>query len=119
VLVVLADAVVALHLAYLAFIPVGGLLAMRWPRLILPHLLAVAIGVVSVTVHFDCPLTTWEQWLRRKAGQRVYSDGFVAHYLTGRVYPHGYDWAVQAIFAACVVASYAVIIGRRASPRVR
>jgi len=117
VLVWLADVILALHLAYLAFIPVGGFLAIRWPRLIWPHLIAVAIGLVSITVKFDCPLTTWEQWLRRKGGQRAYTDGFVDHYLTGRVYPHGYAWAVQVIFAACVVASYAVIVGRGAGRR--
>jgi len=117
VLVWLADVILALHLAYLAFIPVGGFLAIRWPRLIWPHLIAVAIGLVSITVKFDCPLTTWEQWLRRKGGQRAYTDGFVDHYLTGRIYPHGYAWAVQVIFAACVVASYAVIVGRGAGRR--
>jgi hypothetical protein len=116
-LVWLADGILALHLAYLAFIPVGGFLAIRWPRLILPHLTAVAIGLVSITVKFDCPLTTWEQWLRRKGGQRAYTNGFVDHYLTGRVYPHGYTWAVQVIFAACVIASYAVIAGRVAGRR--
>jgi hypothetical protein len=118
VLVWFADAIVALHLAYLVFIPVGGVLAIRWRRLILPHLLAVAVGLVSVTVKFDCPLTTWEQWLRRKGGQQTYADGFVAHYLTGRVYPHGYEWAVQVIFAACVVSSYAVIVGRRSRSHI-
>ncbi|HTK17721.1 MAG TPA: DUF2784 domain-containing protein [Acidimicrobiia bacterium] len=117
-LVWLADAIVVLHLAYLAFIPLGGALAIRRPRVILPHLLAVAVGLTSVTVKFDCPLTTWEQWLRRKAGRRAYTDGFVAHYLTGRVYPHGYEWAVQALFAACVIAAYAVIIARRLRPHL-
>jgi hypothetical protein len=117
VLVWLADAIVVLHLAYLVFIPVGGVLALRWPRLVVPHLVAVATGVVSITVGFDCPLTTWEQWLRRKGGRRAYTDGFVDHYLTGRVYPHGYAWVVQALFASCFVASYVVIIGRRSSSR--
>jgi hypothetical protein len=117
VLVWFADAIVVVHLAYLVFIPVGGVLALRCPRLIAPHLVAVAIGVASITVGFDCPLTTWEQWLRRKGGQQAYTDGFVDHYLTGRIYPHGYAWAVQALFAACFVGSYAVIIGRRSSSR--
>jgi hypothetical protein len=117
VLVWFADAIVAVHLAYLVFIPVGGVLALRWPRLVLPHLLAVAIGVVSLTVKFDCPLTTWEQWLRRKGGEPAYTDGFVAHYLAGRVYPHGYEWAVQALFVACVIGSYAILIGRRSASK--
>jgi hypothetical protein len=114
---VLADAVVLLHLAFLAFIPTGGFLAIRWPRLMWPHLACVAIGLVSITIGFDCPLTTWEQSLRRAGGERPYRDGFVAHYFTGRVYPHGYAWTVQALFAACVVTSYALMyLRRRARP---
>ena len=108
----LADAIVVVHFVYLAFVPVGGLLAWRWPRVIWAHLAAVAIGVVSITVGFDCPLTTWEQSLRRRGGQRPYTDGFVDHYLTGRVYPHGYDWAVQVIFGVCIVVSYVHVVRR-------
>jgi Protein of Unknown function (DUF2784) len=108
----LADVVLALHFAYVAFIPLGGALAWRWPRLVWAHLTAVGIGLVSITVGFDCPLTTWEQSLRRRGGQRPYTDGFVDHYLTGHVYPHGYDWAVQVIFGVCIVASYARVAAR-------
>src|SRR5438105_8211790 len=101
-----------MHLCYLAFIPLGGFIAWRWPRVILAHVAAVAIGVVSITVGFDCPLTTWEQSLRRRGGQRPYTDGFVDHYLTGRVYPHGYEWAVQVIFGVCIVGSYVYVVRR-------
>src|SRR5437879_2590538 len=45
----LADAVVAAHLAYLAFLPLGGVLTWRWPWVIWAHLTAVAIGVASIT----------------------------------------------------------------------
>jgi hypothetical protein len=120
--IALADVIVVVHLAYLVFIPTGGFLAWRWPRVVWAHLAAVALAVVSVTVHFDCPLTTWEQSLRRRGGQVPYSDGFVDHYLTGRVYPHGDAWVVQAVFGACIVISYAVLIRRRrrgrGSPRL-
>jgi uncharacterized protein DUF2784 len=108
----LADAVVVAHLAYLAFIPLGGFLAWRW-RWVLPvHAAAVVVGVISVTVHFDCPLTTWEQSFRRRAGEHPYTSGFVDHYLIGRVYPHGYEWVVQVFFAVCVVASYVGLLRR-------
>jgi hypothetical protein len=78
-----------------------------------PHLAAVALGLISVTIGFDCPLTTWEQSLRRRGGERPYRNGFVDHYLTGRIYPHGDVWAVQVVFAVCVVTSYALMYSRR------
>ena len=115
--VALADVVLAAHLAYLAFIPAGGFLALRWPRLVWVHALAVAVAFVSITVHFDCPLTSWEQSLRRRGGQRVYTNGFVDHYLTGRVYPHGYAWAVQVGFGMCVAVSYALALRRGSRSR--
>ena len=111
-LVWLADAIVVVHLVYLAFIPTGGILALRWPRLMWPHLAAVLPGLISITIRFDCPPTTWEQSLRRHGGQRPYTNGFVDHYLTGRIYPHGDAWAVQALFAVCIVVSYAVVCER-------
>ena len=104
--IALADAVVVVHLAFLAYIPLGGVLTWWWPRTVWAHLAAVAIGVVSITVKFDCPLTTWEQSFRRRGGQRPYTNGFVDHYLTGHVYPHGYDSAVQLVFGGCIAASY-------------
>jgi hypothetical protein len=111
--VCLADAVLAVHLAYVAFIPLGGFLTWRRPWVAWVHLAAVAVGVVSITVGFDCPLTTWEQSLRRRGSQQPYTDGFVDHYLRGHVYPHGYEWAVQVIFAICIVAAYTPVLLRR------
>ena len=111
-------AVVVVHLAYLAFLPLGGFLAWRW-RWVLPvHLVAVMIGLISITIHFDCPFTTWEQSFRRHAGERPYANGFIDHYLTGRVYPHGYDWFVQVLFAGGIVVSYlALFVRARRSSR--
>jgi hypothetical protein len=120
-LVALADLIVVVHLAYLAFIPLGGFLAARavrknptgrWPRLIWAHIAAVAVGLVSITVGFDCPLTTWEQSLRRAAGQHVGRAGFVDQYLAGRVFPHGDAWVVQVVFIVCVAVSWCGFIRR-------
>ena len=106
----LADVVAAAHLVYLAFIPLGGFLAWRWSRLVWVHLAAVGIGLMSVTVGFDCPLTTWEVALRRRGGGTAYRGGFVDHYLAGRLYPRGYDRALQFVMAACVAVAYAHLL---------
>ena len=106
----LADLVVAVHLAYIAFIPLGGFLAWKWPRIVPVHLAAVAAALISVTVHYDCPLTGLEKTLRRHGGETPYRNGFVDHYLTGHIYPHGADAYVQLLVAACIVVSYAHIL---------
>jgi NO-binding membrane sensor protein with MHYT domain len=115
--VLLADIVLVAHLAYLVFIPTGGFLAWRWPKIVPAHLVAIAVAFVSITVGFDCPLTSWEQSFRRRGGQRAYTDGFVDHYLTGRVYPHGDAWLVQVVFGVCIVVSYAGLVLRRRAAR--
>ena len=110
---VLAVAVIALHFAYLLFIPLGGFLALRWPKLVPYHLAAIAIGVVSVTVHFDCPLTNVEQWLERRAGEHPHG-AFVNRYIVGHIVPHGYDRAMQLLIVAAIIVSYTIMLRRRA-----
>jgi hypothetical protein len=108
----LAVLTVVLHLAYLVFIPVGGFLAWRWRRIVPLHLAAILVGLVSITIHFDCPLTGWEQSFWRRAGERPYTNGFVDHYLAGKLFPHGYAWAVQVIFASCIAVAYVGLVLR-------
>jgi len=112
----LADLVVALHLAYLVFIPTGGWLVRRWPRLLLVHLGALLAALAAVTIGFDCPLTTWEQHLRRSGGQQPYRGGFIDHYLTGRLFPHGFDRGIQIAMAVVCLLPYLQFVARR-SPR--
>jgi len=115
--VALADAVLVLHLAYLVYLPVGPYLAWRWPHTIWLHAACLATAIVSITIGFDCPLTSWEQTLRTRGGQRAYRNGFVDHYLTGRVFPHGGAWIVQIAFAVAIVVGYVGFFARRREAR--
>lgn len=108
----LADLVVLTHLAYLAFIVAGGFLAWRWPRLVPFHLAALLVGLVSITVGFDCPLTNLERWLRRRGGEQAYTSGFVDHYVKGRVYPAGHDGAVELLIGTLVLVAYVGLLTR-------
>ncbi len=111
-----ADVVWGAHVAFLAFLPAGGFLAWRWPRVVWAHTVAIVIAVVSITINFDCPLTTWEQYFRRRAGH-PYHDGFIDHYFTGRVYPAHYQWTVQLVFGAGIVVSYVMAARHRRPAR--
>ena len=78
---------------------------------------AVAAALISVTIHYDCPLTNLEKSLRRRGGEIPYRNGFVDHYLTGHVYPHGADLFVQLLVALCIVVAYAHIVSARRGRR--
>ncbi|HWG99154.1 MAG TPA: DUF2784 domain-containing protein [Pilimelia sp.] len=110
---VLADATMLLHLAFLAYVALGGFLAWRWPRAIWAHLAAVGWGLATVALRLNCPLTHIEDWARRRAGQRGLPDGFVDHYLTGVVYPERHTGLAQLAVAAAVAVSWAGLTARR------
>ena len=65
---VLADAVLVLHLAFVAFAVAGGLLALRWRWLPLVHLPALAWAAVVAFSGTVCPLTPLENALRAAGG---------------------------------------------------
>ena len=117
----LADLVVVVHVGYLAFVAVGGVLAWRWRRLIWPHLAALTVALVSVTVGFDCPLTNLEKWLRRLAGDHPYQGGFIDHYIVGTVVPRGDDRLVQVVIALTALAIYGSVVrnGSRSRSKAR
>lgn len=88
---VLAQAVLVVHAAFVAFVAIGGLLALIWPRLAWIHLPCLLWGVAIVLGGWICPLTPLELDLRVRAGLPPYSGGFLDHYLIPWIYPEGLD----------------------------
>lgn len=117
---VVVVAVVGLHFAFLAFVVVGGYLALRWPRLIWAHLVVCAWAVVIVAApDVLCPLTVTENWARRRAGMSSYTEGFIDRYIKGVLYPAGYTTAVQAVIGVAVLVSWILWYRRRRAARTR
>ncbi len=104
-----ADALVILHLAFIVFVMLGGLLLLKWRWLIFLHLPAVVWGTLVELRGWLCPLTPLEQHFRTLAGETGYSDGFVQHYLLPLIYPAGLTRDVQTILAVVVLATNLVI----------
>jgi hypothetical protein len=113
---VVADVVMAVHFGFLVYLALGGFLAWRRPRLLIPHAAAVAWGALSVSTGVDCPLTGWEDWARRRAGEEGLSRGFIDTYLTGVVYPEENLVLAQLLVAVLVTVSWAgaAVIAHRA-----
>ena len=92
----LADAVLAVHFAFvgfvvlgLALIVLGGVRRWSWvrnPVFRLAHLSAIAIVVAQAWLGVVCPLTTLEMALRRRAGAATYTGSFIAHWLGQLLY---------------------------------
>src|SRR5262249_20454011 len=83
----LAETVVLAHLAFVLFVVLGGLLALKWRRIAWAHVPAAVWGVVVEWSGRVCPLTPLEGWLRTKAGGETYAGGFVEHYIVPVLYP--------------------------------
>ncbi len=85
----LADATVALHLAFVGFVAIGGFLVLRRPKLAFFHVPAAVWGVLIELGGWICPLTPLENRFRRLGGEAGYEGGFVEHYLLPVLYPSG------------------------------
>lgn len=90
-----ADAVVVFHLAFVAFAVAGGLLVLRWRRVALLHLPALAWAAFVEFTGRICPLTPLENALRAAGGEAAYEGGFVEHYLLPMLYPADLTREVQ------------------------
>lgn len=114
-----ADALVLLHGLWLAFVVLGALLALRWPRILWAHAPAVAWGAIVEFMGWICPLTPWENRLRRMGGEAGYAGGFIERYVTAVIYPEGLTREIQIALGVGVLvlnaALYAWVLGRRRS----
>lgn len=86
-----ADAVVAIHVAYIAYVVLGQLalvvgaaLQRDWARnpwFRFTHLAAIGIVAIEEWFGWRCPLTVWEHQLRALGGQTVEQGSFLGRFL--------------------------------------
>jgi hypothetical protein len=118
----LADIVVFVHLAFIAFVLLGGLLVLyrRWFALV--HLPAAAWGFFIEASGKLCPLTPLENQLRKRSGSAEYAGDFIERYLLPIIYPAGLTREVQVVLALVVLLVNVLIYGfvvRRSAARRR
>ena len=98
-----ADAVLLIHLAFVVFVVLGGLLALRWPWVVLAHVPAVVWGAWVEFQGWICPLTPLEQNLLHAAGEQGYAGGFIEHYVLPVIYPADLTRSVQIVLGVLIV----------------
>ena len=111
-----ADAIVLLHVAFIAFVVLGGLLVLRRPWVAVVHLPAAGWGVLVESFGWICPLTPLEVELRAAAGEAAYAGSFVDNYIVPLVYPatltQPVQWALAAFVLLVNAAIYGVVLSR-------
>ena len=88
---ILADLMVAIHLAFVVFVVLGMaaillgiVLKWRWVRNFwfrTIHLLLIATVVAEMVLGVSCPLTDWEDQLRERVGETVQQGTFIGRML--------------------------------------
>lgn len=106
----LADALLVLHVAVVIFVVgllplvlVGGARGWRWVHhrgLRLTHLGLMLFITAQTWLGQLCPLTVWEQGLRRTAGEAGYTGGFIEHGLSQLLYWDLPWWVFVAAYTA-------------------
>jgi hypothetical protein len=99
----LANVVVGLHLAFIIFAVVGGLLVGKWKRCAWLHIPAFLWAVFIELNGWICPLTPLENWLRARGGEVGYEVGFIEHYLLPIIYPSALTREVQIALGLLVL----------------
>jgi hypothetical protein len=113
----LADLVLVLHVAFVAFVILGLVLILvggvrRWAWIRNPwfragHLLAIGIVVGQAWMGVICPLTTLEMWLRERAGDLTYEGTFMSHWLHRLLFFQAPPW----VFIVCYTLFGLLVIG--------
>ncbi len=108
---ILADLTVAVHLLFVVFVVLGGLLALKRRCWVWLHLPVLAWGVAIELFGWTCPLTPLENWFREQAGQAGYQSSFIEHYLIPIVYPPGLSRGIQILLASLLLGFNVAVYG--------
>ena len=107
----LADGVVVLHLFFILFVVLGGILTLVRPKVIWVHIPCVLWAIIIELTGIICPLTPLENELRSWAGQGMYSGDFVMHYIEPMIYLEGLTRQFQIILGVMAALVNMIVYG--------
>ncbi len=99
-----ADIIVIVHLGFIVFVALGGILVIKWHKIAFLHLPCALWGVLIAFGGWICPLTPLEMHFRQLAGIAGYDGGFIDHYVMPIVYPAGLTRGMQIAFGVTILA---------------
>ncbi len=106
----LADLIVVIHATYFSFVVFGLVLILlgvafrwRWVRNFwfrALHLAAIGIVVLEAAIGMNCPLTDWEQQLRKMAGEGGYTGDFIGYWAHRLIFYDFRPWVLTVLHVA-------------------
>ena len=99
----LAEVTLATHAVFIAFVVIGGFLAIHVRRVAWFHIPCAIWGALIEFAGWTCPLTPLENVLRRAGGEAGYNEGFIERYLLPLIYPGDLTRELQFLLGALAV----------------
>ncbi|MCX5906986.1 MAG: DUF2784 domain-containing protein, partial [Deltaproteobacteria bacterium] len=106
----MADIILIIHAMFIGFVVqglvlifVGGFFGWAWVRNLwfrIGHLLAIGFVVTEAWWGQDCPLTIWENSLRKAGGGVTYSGTFIQYWLQRLIFYDFPPWVFTAAYTA-------------------
>ena len=118
----LADIILVVHFLFILFVGggqglilIGGARDWQWVKNFIfriLHLSAIGIVVAQAWAGVWCPLTLWENSLRRLAGQDTYTESFIQHWIGRLIFYDAPAWVFilfYSVFGGIVCLSWILV----------
>jgi len=109
----LAEAVLAIHLLWCAWVLLGWMWTRARPVLTWIHMASLAYAIlIELTPWPPCPLTVAEDWLEARAGVQPPRGPFLLRVLDAVIYPNLPEWLVVGAAVVICVGILAIYVRR-------
>ncbi len=99
----LADLVLIVHTLFIIFAVFGGLIVLKWYKVMWLHIPCALWGALIEFFGWICPLTYLENYLREIGNGNYHESSFIQHYLLPIIYPPGLTTDIQILLGTIVI----------------
>ncbi len=99
----LADLVLIVHTLFIIFAVFGGLIVLKWYKVMWIHIPCALWGALIEFFGCICPLTYLENYLREIGNGNYHESSFIQHYLLPIIYPPGLTTDIQILLGTIVI----------------
>ncbi len=99
----LADLVLIVHALFVVFVIFGGLIVLKWHKVMWLHIPCALWGALIEFFGWICPLTYLENYFLEIGNGNSYDGSFIQHYLLPIIYPPGLTTGIQILLGATVI----------------